>query len=233
MRVTENLKNINLWLRICKIVNHEVQITKTTCSPDKVPQLQGVDQQEYDTQEPRCGRGIGSEENKLGYCLICTFCQSKMKTTIWYRNWIWQFILIKYNSPFWLKHWQFLLILSKSKWWIKHFKIKIIHFAVSPNLLHKKYLTANIQCRISSIYFNEISLSCICPKVITLCVLEYETSASMYFNVLIVERWWRWLIMEIVYLKCRNAGTFSIHRLHRLVTHRLFQVALGQILQLL
>ena len=35
-------------------------------------------------------------------------------------------------------------------------------------------------------------------------------------------------MMEKVYLKCRNARTFSIHRLHWLVTHRLLQVALGE-----
>ena len=57
--------------------NHEVQITKTTCSPGKVPQLQGADRQECDTQEPRCGRGIGSGEKNwvVPSSLLCTFCQ--------------------------------------------------------------------------------------------------------------------------------------------------------------
>ena len=35
-------------------------------------------------------------------------------------------------------------------------------------------------------------------------------------------------MMEIIHLKCRDARTFSIHGLHRLVTHRLLQVALGE-----
>ena len=36
---------------------------RTRFSPDKVPQLPGVDRQEYDTQESQCARGIESGEN--------------------------------------------------------------------------------------------------------------------------------------------------------------------------
>ena len=116
------------------IANQEVQISRTTCSPDKVPQLQGADRQEYDTQEPRCGRGIGSGE-KIG-----------LFRQVYSVHFVKSFDKLDENRDVDLVI--YTCIESKPS------RSKSSH-TVNPILLDKKYLSANTQCWIS-IYFNEI-----------------------------------------------------------------------------
>ena len=157
-----------------KITTHQKSLQKQL-SPDKVPLLPDVDRQEYDTQEPRCGRGIGSEENKLG-CLICTFCQIFRQVRWKPRSGIeigsGNLYLLSTIHPFGWNIDNFGSFCQNQNDESNTSRSRSSTLWVNLNLLHKKYLTANIQCWISSIYFNEISLSCIYPKVITLCVLE-------------------------------------------------------------